>query len=181
MNDPANYALLKLIAVCILSAVSVGSALGVVLARQAVHSALWLTGNLLSAALIYLCLSFQFLAAAQLVIYVGAIMVVFLFAVTVLAPNEDLGFTLKEGTQIFGAVVGVVLGGGLIATAWSANVTVDSMGQPPLTIAAFAVQLFGRYVVPFECTAFVLLVALIGAVLLGHRRLKSLSQEARRA
>ena len=168
------------IAIAILALIAVISAFGVILSRQAVHSALCLTGNLLTIAVIYLLMSFQFLGAAQLVIYAGAIMVVFLFAVTVLAPEEDMQFNMKEGTQIFGSLVGLFLGAGLFATVVTAPVTVMSVSQPPSTLKEFATHLFGLYVLPFECTAFVLLVALIGAVLLGHRRLKSLSQEAPR-
>jgi NADH-quinone oxidoreductase subunit J len=161
------------IALILLSLLSVVSACGVVFSRQAVNSALCLTGNLLGMAVLYLCMSLQFLAVAQLVIYAGAIMVVFLFAVTLLAPAEEGKLNLSEGPRVFGILTGGFVATGLVVAAQSAPVSEYSSSQPPLHINEFAVLLFGRYVLPFECTAFVLLVALIGAVLLGHRRLKA--------
>jgi len=157
------------VALLILVVVSVLTAAGVVFSRNAVHSALFLTVHLLVTAVLYLSLSLQFLGIAQIVIYAGAIMVVFLFAVTVLAPEEELSLSLTEGTRLSGVLVGLIIGGSLVA-AVAVGATGMAGTMPPQTVEVFAKQLFGRYVLPFEGTAFVLLVALIGAVLLGHRR-----------
>lgn len=159
------------VALVILAIVSVLTAAGVVFSKNAVHSALFLTVHLIITALLYLSLSFQFLGIAQLVIYAGAIMVVFLFAVTVLAPEEELSLSLTEGTRLSGVLVGLIIGGCLVA-AVGVGATGMNGTMPPQTVEVFAKSLFGRYVLPFEGTAFVLLVALIGAVLLGHRRLR---------
>lgn len=159
------------VALLIMAVISVLTAAGVVFSKNAVHSALFLTAHLIMTALLYLSLSFQFLGIAQLVIYAGAIMVVFLFAVTVLAPEEELSLSLTEGTRLSGVLVGLIIGGCLVA-AVGVGATGLSGTMPPQTVEVFAQSLFGRYVLPFEGTAFVLLVALIGAVLLGHRRLR---------
>lgn len=149
------------------------SGLGVVFSPQAVHSALFLTCNLLCVAVLYLLMSMHFLGAAQLLVYAGAIMVVFLFAVTVLAPEDEM--TGSKSQRNSGIVVASVLGGTLTAVASTANLgsSVQPFGG---SVPEFAAALFGRYVFPFEATAFVLLVALIGVVLLGHRRLKELDR-----
>ena len=158
--------------VTLLAVMAVFSACGVVFSRLPVHSALYLTGNLLSIALLYLVMNLQFLAMAQMVIYAGAIMVVFLFAVTVLSPSEDIQLNFTDGTRLFGLCMAAFVGAGLSAILARAMVTEYSLGTPPSRLNEMAVQLFGRFILPFECIAFVLLVALIGAVLLGHRRLR---------
>ncbi len=156
----------------IMTILALGFAGGVVFSKEAVHSALCLTANLLCVAVIYVSMSLHFLAAAQLLIYAGAIMVVFLFAVTVLAPEEELFADRKDGAKWLGIIVSVVLGGGLLATGFSANISDQTTRAVPGHLRDFAQVLFGRFVLPFEATAFVLMVGLIGAALLSHKRLK---------
>jgi NADH-quinone oxidoreductase subunit J len=156
----------------IMSIVALGFAAGVVFSKEAVHSALCLTANLLCIAVIYVTMSLHFLAAAQLLIYAGAIMVVFLFAVTVLAPEEELFADHKDGAKWLGMLVGMALGGGLLAAGMSAQISDDTTQAVPGHLRDFAQLLFGRFVLPFECTAFVLMVGLIAAALLSHKRLK---------
>lgn len=151
------------------------SAFGVALSRQAVHSALFLTCNLLSVAVLYILMSLHFLGAAQLLVYAGAIMVVFLFAVTVLAPEDELLGKWNDSYRLTGVAVAAVLGGCLIVV--NSTATLRDLSSPEFgTLKQFATELFGKYVFPFEGTAFVLLVALIGVVLLGHRRLRDLDR-----
>ena len=165
-----------LIAKGIMAVLAVLSALGVVLSPQAVHSALFLTFNLLCVAVLYLLMSFHFLGAAQLLVYAGAIMVVFLFAVTVLAPEEELQAKLTDSYRLTGLVVASMLGGALVAVARTA--TLDPANPQTFAggVGEFATQLFGKFVFAFEGTAFILLVALIGVVLLGYRRLRDLDR-----
>ena len=94
----------------LISLVAVLSGLGVILSPQAVHSALFLTCNLLCVAVLYLTMSLHFLGAAQMVIYAGAIMVVFLFAVTVLAPEEEISSEFSDSHRIAGLFVTAFLG-----------------------------------------------------------------------
>lgn len=166
-----------LIAKVILALLSVITGLGVILSPQAVNSALFLTCNLLCVAVFYLLMSAHFLGAAQLVIYAGAIMVVFLFAVTILAPEGEKAGKWNESTRLAGLIVASLLGGALVATMSVAPVASPEMPPTfPSQLKVFAAQLFGKYVFAFESTAFILLVALIGIVLLGHRRLKDLDR-----
>ncbi len=152
----------------LLAALVLVSGVGVVAAPSAVYSALFLTANLLGLGVIYLTLSSQFMAVAQLLIYAGAVMVVFLFAVTVLAPDDESPI---EGT---GLKMGAVLSG---IALWVATASIMVLGKPMgaggkpggVTVEKFAQELFGKFLLPFEGTAFLLLVALMGAVMLGRR------------
>lgn len=168
-----------LLAKVIVSLLAIASALGVVLSPQAVHSALFLTLNLLMVAVLYLLMSFQFLGVAQLVVYAGAIMVVFLFAVTVLAPEEEMRPKLLDPVRLSGLLVATLLGGALSATMAHGRVDETLAADFPGSLKSFASQLFGKYVFAFEGTAFILLVALLGVVLLGHRRLTGLDRSGR--
>ncbi len=153
----------------LLAILSIASALGVIGSSQAVHSALSLTVNLLVMAVLYLFLGAEFLGLAQVLIYAGAVMVLFLFAVTLLAPREEALFHLKGNpSRLLGLFVGMVLAVMLAAL----------MTRYPQTAASpdfhGSIQAFGKlvssaYVLPFEATAFVLLVALMGAVVLGKK------------
>jgi NADH-quinone oxidoreductase subunit J len=165
-----------LVAKSVMSVLAILSGLGVILSPQAVHSALFLTCNLLCVAVLYLLMSFHFLGAAQLLVYAGAIMVVFLFAVTVLAPEEEMKARWSDSYRITGVVVAGLLGGAMVAVASTAQLASSSFQSHAGSLREFATALFGKYVFAFEGTAFVLLVALIGVVLLGHRRLRDLDR-----
>ena len=164
-----------IIAKCVMAVLALVSAFGVTFSRQAVHSALFLTCNLLCVAVLYLLMSLHFLGAAQLLVYAGAIMVVFLFAVTVLAPEDEMLGKWNDSYKLTGIGVSALLGGCLIVVNSRAVLT-DLAPPDQGSLKDFATNLFGKYVFPFEGTAFVLLVALIGVVLLGHRRLRDLDR-----
>lgn len=165
-----------LIAKIFVALLSVVTGLGVILSPQAVHSALFLTCNLLCVAVLYLLMSAQFLGAAQIVVYAGAIMVVFLFAVTVLAPEDELKTRWTDPYRLAALGIASLFGGALAGALTTARVTPAAANDFPGTIKAFAQNLFGKYVFAFESTVFVLLVALIGVVLLGYRRLRDLDR-----
>lgn len=157
-----------------------GSALGVVLMPSAVYSAMMLLLNLLSLATLFLMLHAQFMFAAQLVVYAGAILVLFLFVVTLLNPGgenilRDKRRLLQAGAISLGLVLGIMLVGGLLYVfsngpqpTLAADVTAPNSTYG--TVEGFGKALFTRFLLPFELTALVLLVALIGAVVFGKRR-----------
>lgn len=167
-------------------AVTLGSAIGVVSSKEAVHSALYLTVHLLGIASLFLFLHHQFLAVAQMLVYAGAVMVVFIFAVTTLSPDEEpLKLLGQNGFPLIGVGAGVFAFIGLFWT-YNTSDALREMHQNAETIAMaekaaeklpelapashFAYDLFGPYLLPFEGTAFLLLTALIGAIILGGRR-----------
>lgn len=151
---------------------TVFAAFGVITSREAVHSALFLTVHLLGVGTLFLALTHQFLAVAQLLVYAGAVMVVFMFAVTTLSPKEEPLRLLPINWKAFG---GVLAGLAVFAALWVSigRSGVNERLAPAgglIPVQTFALDLFGPFLLPFEGTAFLLLVALIGAVILGGRR-----------
>lgn len=151
----------------LLGLVTVGSALGVVAFRNAVHSALSLTLNMLALAVCFLVLGFEFLSAAQVLIYAGALMVLFLFAVTLLAPKEAPHLLVGGFTQVLALLMGLAAAGEL---SWLCAQAVYGSADPAAMAGStrtFSALILGPYALPFEATAFLLLTAVVGAVILG--------------
>lgn len=152
------------------------SGVGVVAARSAVYSALSLIATLLQFAIMYLLLNAQFIAAVQILVYAGAVMVLFLFVITLLGIEAYpfLGQHLpgQRGASVL--LGGVLLAGVIFFVAISPNWLTGGHGTFNQELAhgniqAFGKQLFTTFFFPFELTAPLLLVAMIGAVALGKR------------
>lgn len=96
----------------ILALISFLSALGVIVAKSPVHSALALIANIITLAVFYLVLNAEFLAAAQVIVYAGAIMVLFLFVVTLLTAGKEEGEAPEQlgGQQAAAGILGVIIG-----------------------------------------------------------------------
>jgi NADH-quinone oxidoreductase subunit J len=149
--------------------VTIGAAIAMVLSHNAVHSALWLVMNFFGVAVLYLLLNAPFLAMVQITVYAGAIMVLFLFVIMLLGSEkgqEEINglpwqtpVALVMGLVLVG-IAGYALFGGtpLAVPAQAAETT----GAPDV----LARSLFSSYLLPFEITSVLLLVALIGAVVL---------------
>jgi len=146
---------------------------GVILSRRPVHSALGLLVVLLSLAVDYLLLDAQFIAAAQVIIYAGAIVVLFVFIIMLLAAQsgEHAGAGAFAGPAGVGAVVAlcVLLAAGLLALVRGPAPAAAPVPPAFGTIQDVGRALFGRYVLPFEAASLILLVGMIGAVALGRR------------
>ena len=173
------------IAFWIIAVISVITALGVVLHRSPIRSALLLVLNFVALAVLYVLLNAQVLAALQILVYAGAIMVLFIFVIQVLnLAGETATTDPLVGQPFFGVVLGALLLGGLI---WginfiSANPAVVTAPPDAVTRQQAAAQqgvsqiqiigwdLFTKYVYPFELTSILLLVGVIGVVLLTKRR-----------
>jgi NADH-quinone oxidoreductase subunit J len=162
----------NLIVFIILAVVAVGSALGMLLNKNAVYSALFLILNFATVAVLYLTLGGPFIAMTQVTVYAGAIMVLFLFVIMLLGA-EELGKRTKIDWQ---SPVAVVLG---ILLFIEAAVVIFGRDQIFPDIAGVAEDygapaeigkvLFSEYLLPFEITAFLLLAALVGAVIIARR------------
>ena len=145
---------------------ALGSALGVVLMPNAVYSALMLLLNLFSLATLFLLLHAQFMFAAQLLVYAGAILVLFLFVVTLLNPEgenilRDRHRLQQAGTVALGLFMGCLLVGALLVAFLSGPqpALATSVTQPDSsygTVEAFGKALFTQFLLPFELTALVL-------------------------
>lgn len=157
----------------IVCGIALGAALRVVFSKNAVHSALMLALTLFSVAIIFVAQSAPFLAAVQMIVYAGAVVVLFLFVIMLLGvdKNEDLRETLKGqrvGALVLGAlfavaVLGVIrLYGGGVPKAGAVALDADN-------VQLIADSLFTTYLYAFEITAAPLLVAAIAAIVLAKR------------
>jgi NAD(P)H-quinone oxidoreductase subunit 6 len=155
----------------ILAAMMIGAALGVVLFNKIVYSAFLLGGVFISISGIYLLQNADFVAAAQILIYVGAINVLILFAIMLVNKKEDYVVIprrwIRKGAA---AAVSVGLFGllsvMLLRTDWKVDLSVT---PPALPIETLGEHLFSDYLLPFELASILLLMALIGAVVLARR------------
>ncbi|MBB5916420.1 NADH-quinone oxidoreductase subunit J [Nocardia transvalensis] len=164
----------------VLAVVAVGGALGMVCARKAVHSALCLAATMITLSVFYIAQKAVFLGVVQIVVYTGAVMMLFLFVLMLVGVDsaESLRETLR-GHRV--AVITVGIGfGALLIGAIARGVHDDSVAAPPPspgafpgvgddTIAALAELIFIRYVWAFELTGALLITATIGAMVLAHR------------
>ncbi|MGE5139052.1 MAG: NADH-quinone oxidoreductase subunit J [Rudaea sp.] len=160
----------------VFAALSVVGALGVITLRSPVHCALSLAVVFVSLAVMYVLLSAPFIAVAQIMIYAGAILVLFLFVIMVLNPRLEIGEGPLRGQQLAAAIAGlalvVVLGVALLGGQLSAAVG-------PYTAEVIARQgdtqiigglLFTNFLLPFEITSLVLIVAIVGVISLARGR-----------
>ncbi len=171
---------MTLIAFWVFSGIAIGSAFLCITRRSPVASALWLVNTLFSLAAIYVLLDAHFIAAAQVLVYAGAIMVLFLFVIMLLNLGRAEPSDLKGAWgRVVAGVAGLVLAGELIVLRLA--VPPGELVLPPGTVAgtvaargavrAVAQPLFQSYLVPFEITSLLLLAAIVGAVVLAKRRL----------
>lgn len=141
-----------------------------------VISALFLVLNFASLAGLYLTLNAQFIAVTQVIVYAGAIMVLFLFVLMLLRPeNEKKFLELNPKVKIFAMVVSFVVFAQLLYMIFfakpSATISKDiSKSIEAGTIEAIGRELFTNYVVPFEAAGFLLLAATIGALVLAKKK-----------
>ncbi|MTE17431.1 NADH-quinone oxidoreductase subunit J [Nocardia aurantiaca] len=159
----------------ILAVVAVLGALGMVSARKAVHSALCLAATMITLSAFYIAQSALFLGVVQIVVYTGAVMMLFLFVLMLVGVDsaESLRETLR-GQRL--AVIVVGIGFGMLLIGGIANgMSGKSVAEtgPGLggndTIGALAELIFVRYVWAFELTGALLITATIGAMVLAHR------------
>lgn len=160
----------------ILAFALVATAIGTISARQPVHSVLALLANFAALAIMYISLSAEFMGVIQVVVYSGAILILFVFVIALLssgvAPFEVGPNRLPR--IVWPAGIIALAGFGLFASVLNrtlfapAHGEVGLVGAPEVfgSIADFSRALFGPYVLPFEVTALVLLVAVIGVVTL---------------
>jgi len=165
------------IAFTLLALVMVGAALRVVTTKNVVHAALYLVMVLAGVAAQYILLASEFVAITQVLVYIGAIVVLFLFGIMLtraeLGTSNDLDNDVPQ--RIVAAVVALFLAvvmGGALYDKWGTtqiNVvgrTTADLGQ---TTPQISDSIFGPYLVPFEAASVLLLAALIGAIVLARR------------
>lgn len=157
-------------AFAVLAIVGSVSAVSVVLARNVVHAALYLVITLLSVGGVYLLLGAEFVAWVQILIYVGAIVILFLFGL--MLTRAPIGRdTLDNQNRWIAAIVGAGVFVGLVFLIQGAFKVRETPPFPTFhaTTGRVGESLFRSYVLPFEAVSFLLLAALIGAVVLARK------------
>lgn len=154
--------------------VLIATGVAVVASRQPVHSIIGLIVNFTAMAVLFLTLSADFLAMIQIIIYAGAILILFLFVITLLTVGNQ-PFERGPGRLSFQAVPSVVAGLaalGLIAVGIRSAHPAAAPAVPADfgSVALFGTQLLTTHVFAFEVTGFVLLIAVIGVVLMAGRK-----------
>ena len=162
----------QLVSCLLLAAMMIGGALGVVLFDNIVHSAFLLAGVFLSMAGLYLLLNADFVAAAQVLIYVGSINVLILFAIMLVNKRED--FTPIAGRWIRKAATAVVCAGLFALLSTMVLVTPWSISDASAVLAGGSVTEIGKhffsdFLLPFELASILLLMAMVGAIIIARR------------
>ena len=162
----------------VFATVAIGASIGVVLAKSPLMSLLFMVTTLGAIAGTYVLLGAHFLAAIQVIVYAGAIMVLFLFVIMLLNLGHDREGDLKGGFfaivsfGVVGAIAGVMrqqlTGSEGLASGPGAEAIEAAVAQYG-AVGAIAQPLYTTYVVPFEITGILLLVAIVGAVALAKR------------
>ena len=164
------------IAFWILGPAALGGGLGMIFARNAVHSALFLVLTMFSLGVLYMVQQAPFLGFVQIIVYTGAIMMLFLFVLMLVGrDSSDSVVEVLRGQRLAAAVLGIGIGGlivGAVARAIS-NVTSIGLSSPDANGGKGNVYNIGRllftdYLFPFELTSALLITAAVGAMVLGY-------------
>lgn len=155
---------------------AVAGTVGVILAKQAVHQVLATILNFLGLAALYLSLQSEFLAVIQMVVYGGAVMILFLFVIALLSARKD-PVEKDAGKLSLPAILGFSFGGALLVLLGIVGAFGEEgargfgeMAADFGTTRAFGYQLLTTHVLAFEMLAFILMVAVIGVVILVGRQ-----------
>jgi NADH-quinone oxidoreductase subunit J len=157
------------------AAIAVACAVNLVLQKHPISSALSLIGVMGSLAVLYLLLGGEFIAAVQVIVYAGAIMVLFIFVIMLLnagkekkAANKALATTLLAGPLVLGFILMMAA---LIQRLPAAGEPVSFGGFTHGTARDIGERLFGTYLLPFEVTSILILIAMIGAIVLARKEI----------
>jgi NADH-quinone oxidoreductase subunit J len=156
----------------ILALVAIATAMGMLLSRNAVYSALFLVLNFITVAVFYLLLGAPFIAMSQVTVYAGAIMVLFLFVIMLLGAESLPQAEVLPWQRPFAIALAVILvseAAYLLITRATVNAPVPLPGEAANTMVnlrELGMALFNQYLLPFEVTSILLLVAMVGAIVL---------------
>ena len=165
---------LELISFLVLALIAIATAVGMLTSRNAVYSALFLVLNFITVAVFYLLLGAPFIAMAQITVYAGAIMVLFLFVIMLLGA-ESISGEFNWRKAMFPGALALSLA---VEAAYLLMARARPMGEiaPPEAaintidnLRALGESLFSQYLLPFEVTSILLLVAMVGAIVLTQK------------
>jgi NADH-quinone oxidoreductase subunit J len=153
----------------VLAAAAVAGAVSLILQREPIHSALSLVAVMVALAGLYLLQGAEFVAAVQIIVYGGAIMVLFVFVIMLLNAGLEERTNISRMARFVGVPLGIVF---LVEVAYwigSATAHMGSAMAEAVSTRDLSTLLFREYVYPFELTSFLILIALLGAMLLARR------------
>ena len=157
----------------VLGPIALAGALGMVLSRNAVHSALWLVNTMLAFGVFYVIQEAPFLGAVQIIVYTGAIMILFLFVLMLVGrDSSDSVVETLRGQRVAAIVLGIgfagLVGAGIARA--TEDLPTDGLGNEggAGNIPAIAELLFTKYLLAFEVTSALLITAAVGAMVLAH-------------
>jgi len=169
--------MVEVVVFAVAAVVILGGAVGVIVNRNPVHAALSLVATLFGIAVLFVAQEANFLAAVQVIVYAGAIVVLFLFVIMLLGVDlsEDLDTEPLVGQRPAAIAIGVLIGAGLVAVVVTSAVTgVPAASQRWVRdgddVAQIGRLLFTDYLFAFEITSLLLVIAVVGAVLLARTR-----------
>ena len=168
------------IAFWILGPIALGGALGIVLARNAVHSALFLVMTMLSLGILYMVQQAPFLGFVQIIVYTGAVMMLFLFVLMLVGrDSSDSVVEVLRGQRLAGLVLGLGLAVLLVAAIARSLIEVTPVGLgaggagSTQNLHGIGRLIFTDYLLAFELTSALLITAALGAMVLAHAQSKS--------
>jgi NADH-quinone oxidoreductase subunit J len=143
----------------------------VIVSRSPVTSAMFLVLTIISLSGLFLLLHAFFLAAVQIIVYAGAVLVLFVFVIMLLDLKEEQ----RRKIKFYGVVAGVVAVGGILSAFMNSLASVKPPAAAPQLegdTASLGLMLFTKYTLPFEIVSVLLLVAMIGVILLSKKKLE---------
>ncbi len=161
----------ELILFVLFAAAAVAGAISLIVQRHPIHSALSLVVVMVALAALYLLLGAEFVAAVQVIVYAGAIMVLFVFVIMLLNAGVEERTNLSKMARYVGVPAAVLLGASIV---WRLAQSTQSLGVSPMAAKGVDTRelsrmLFQQYVLPFELTSVLILIAILGAVVLAKR------------
>lgn len=161
----------------LLATIAIGAALAMVINKHTVNSALFLVINMVSLAGIYLLLGAQYLAVIQVLVYAGAIMVLFLFVIMLLnQENEENLYSQISFKTIFSSLLAFVVLAQLIYMVlnWSgANMGLSVLANEVGTVESLGKAIFTDFLLPFEVTGILLTSAVVGALVIANKKVNT--------
>ncbi len=153
----------------VIAVVMVYAALRVVTTKNVVHAALWLVVVLAGVAVQFLFLGAEFVAVTQILVYIGAVIVLFLFGVMLTRASMGDDETVADEKRAMAAVVGVLLLAVMAFALVDSFDDVEITADGPQSVTTVSDSIFSQYIVPFEAVSVLLLAALLGAIVVARQ------------
>ncbi len=151
---------------------AISGAIVLILAREPIHSALALIQVMIALAVLYVLLGAPFIAAVQVIVYAGAIMVLFVFVIMLLNAGSEERTDFSQIAKYVGVPLGVILIFWAAHWLWrspAGRAIGTATAMPAASTRALSVELFRQYLFPFEATSILILIAILGALVLARK------------